>query len=139
MKKGVYVILCVLLLFPSCSLHHRNVTKQQDVVTVSLPQRVLAGAKDMDLPQLADYYKENQYDFLRDTIIKEILLSDKSIDELEAAAELFYFEKKYTKTFNEALREKKSVCLKRQVKWICICCLIITKRIDTISLEMPSF
>lgn len=88
-----YILLIASLLLSSCSHTQRKTTvKRQDAIETNSPKKILAKIGNMELPQLAEFYKENRYDFLRDTIAKKIFTASGSIRDLEGAAELFSFD-----------------------------------------------
>ncbi len=88
-----YILLLASLLLSSCSHTQRKTTvKRQDVIENNSSKKILAKIRDMELLQLAEFYKENRYEYLRDAIAKKIFSAKGSISDLEGAAELFSFD-----------------------------------------------
>ncbi len=74
---------------------------------------ILEKASEMDLPQLAEFYKENQYDFLRDAISECVSSLDGSIEDLQNAANIFSFDEGIQKVLQKRVEVKEE----QQRKW----------------------
>ena len=106
MKNIQYTLFFLLTLVASCSYIHRVPMTQSGQSYKVTPAKMLKEASQMNLSQLAEFYKENQYIFLRDAIVQNVSSQEYSIDDLKTASNLFSYDTQIYNVIQKRITEQ---------------------------------